>query len=130
MNEIELNDFVGRYVSMWHERDALVRGEIVGSLFAADAENYTQRSASRGLDEIRARVTRAHDEWVAAKDCVFEPAGNTATHHHLVKFFWRMRPAKGGSAISIGLDVFVLNDDGKIRALYQFIEPDPEKSAR
>ncbi len=54
----------------------------------------------------------------------FEPAGNTSTHHHLVKFFWRTRPAGGGAAVSVGLDVFVLNDDGRIRSLYQFIEPD------
>ena len=123
MNDTELNDFIRRYVEMWHERDVSRRREIVARLFASDAENYTQRSVSRGLDEIEARVTRAHDEWVAAKECVFQPTGNTAAHHHLVKFFWRMRPAKGGDAISIGLDVFVLNDQGKIRALYQFIEP-------
>ena len=42
---------------------------------------------------------------------VFEPAGNTSTQHHLVKFFWRMRPAGGGAAVSVGLDVFVRRPD-------------------
>jgi hypothetical protein len=123
MDESELGRFIGRYVEMWHERDAARRRELVAALFALDAENFNQRSAPRGLDEIVARVTRAHDEWVAQKNHVFEPTGNTASHHHLVKFFWRMRPASGGPAVSVGLDVFVLDDTGKIRTLYQFIEP-------
>jgi hypothetical protein len=40
-----------------------------------------------------------------------------------VKFFWRMRPRGGGAVVSVGLDVFVLAEDGRIQALYQFIEP-------
>jgi hypothetical protein len=123
MDDRELGEFVARYVSMWHERDPEKRRSIILSLFAPDAENFTQRSVSRGLPEIEARVTRAHDEWVSGKNHVFEPAGNTSTHHHLVKFFWNMRPATGGAVVSAGLDVFVFNDDGRISSLYQFIEP-------
>ncbi len=123
MNEQELATFVERYVGMWHEPDPERRRQVVADLFAEDAEDYTGRSVFRGIDEICQRVTRAHDEWVASKGQVFEPTGNTDTHHHLVKFFWTMRPKGGGSIVSMGLDIFVLNEKNRIAALYQFIEP-------
>jgi hypothetical protein len=125
MDEREVAAFLERYVWMWHEPDPARRRQIVAELFAEDAEDYTGRSVSRGVDEIFQRVTRAHDEWVASKGQVFEPTGNTDAHHHLVKFFWRMRPRAGGPAVSTGLDVFVLNDTNRIVALYQFIERPP-----
>jgi hypothetical protein len=123
MNDQELGSFIARYVAMWHEPDPLRRRQIVLELFAEDAENYTRKSVSRGIEEIAQRVARAHDEWVAGRDQVFEPTGNTDAHHHLVKFFWRMRPRNGGAVVSLGLDLFVFNEAGRIQALYQFIEP-------
>jgi hypothetical protein len=125
MEGTQLMEFITRYVAMWHEPDPRRRRAIVQGLFAEDAEDYTTQTAARGLDEINARVTRAYEEWVAAKSYVFQPTGNTDAHHHLVKFFWQMLPRSGGPIVSVGLDIFVLREDGRIRALYQFIEPTP-----
>ena len=125
MDQQQLDGFIGRYVGMWHEPDASRRGEIVRELWTSDAENCSRRFAIRGLDAIVARVTRAHDEWVAAKGFVFRPIGNTDTFGNVVKFFWEMVPKNGGPREALGLDIFVLADDGRIRALYQFAEPLP-----
>ena len=125
MDRAELDIFVNRYVGMWHEPDPIRRREIVEGLFAEDAEDYTRRFTARGLEEIYARVTRAHQEWVAGKSYVFKPAGNTDEHNRVVKFFWLMLPKDGGPVASRGLDIFVLREDGRIRALYQFPEPAP-----
>jgi hypothetical protein len=125
MEGTQLREFIHRYVAMWHEPDPRRRRDIVQGLFTEDAEDYTTQTVARGLDEIHARVTRAYEEWVAAKSYVFEPTGNTGAHHHLVKFFWQMRPRSGGLIVSVGLDIFVLREDGRIRTLYQFIEPTP-----
>jgi hypothetical protein len=103
VDERELDSLIARYVAMWHEPDPERRRQTVRDLFAVDAENYTRRTVSRGI----------------------EPAGNTDAHHHLVKFFWRMRPASGGAVVSVRLDVFLLAPAGRIQALYQFIEPAP-----
>lgn len=125
MDESKLAEFIDRYVAMWHEADPIRRRECVKRLFAEDAEDCTRKAVARGLDEIYARVTRAHEEWVAAKSYVFAPTGNTDAHHHVVKFFWKMLPRDGGPIVALGLDIFVLREDGRIRALYQFIEPTP-----
>lgn len=127
MDESKLATFIERYVAMWHEPSPQRRLEVIRALFAQDAEDYTKKTVARGHDEIYARVTRAHEEWVVSKRCVFQPTGNTDTHHHLVKFFWKMLSRDGGPTISLGLDVFVLNDEGRIRLLYQFIEPNPQE---
>jgi hypothetical protein len=123
MDREELDRFIERYVGMWHEPDPARRRAVVAGLWAEDAENYTGRLAARGLEEIVARVARAHDEWVATKGFVFRPAGNTDAHHHVVKFSWEMVPAAGGPVAARGLDLFVLRADGRIGALYQFAEP-------
>ncbi len=125
MDKKQLDGFITRYVSMWHERDPVRRRELIVGLWAEDGEDYTHKFVARGIDEIIARVTRAHEKWVAAKGYVFQPAGNTDSHHNLVKFFWQMVPKAGGPIAARGLDVFVLREDGRIRALYQFSEPAP-----
>jgi len=125
MDQQQLDGFIGRYVGMWHEPDALRRSEIVRQLWADDAENCSRRFVIRGLDAIVARVARAHDEWVAGKGFVFRAIGNTDALGNVVKFFWEMVPKHGGPREALGLDIFVLAEDGRIRALYQFAEPLP-----
>jgi hypothetical protein len=123
MDQQQLDAFVARYVGMWHEADPQRRRAIVSELWAGDAENCSRRFAIRGLEAIVARVTRAHDEWVAQKGFVFRPVGNADALENVVKFFWEMVPRDGGPREALGLDIFVLQPDGRIRALYQFAEP-------
>jgi len=123
MDQQQLDRFIARYVAMWHEPDAARRRAIVQELWAADGENRSRRFDIRGYDAIVARVKRAHDEWVAEKGFVFRPSGNTDTFDGVVKFFWEMVPKDGGAREALGLDLFVLQDDGRIRSLYQFVEP-------
>jgi hypothetical protein len=54
-----------------------------------------------------------------------ETDGNTDSHRNLIKFFWHMPPKAAGAIEAVGLDVFVMNEDGRIRVLYQFNEPNP-----
>ena len=123
MDKGQLDQFTARYVSMWHEPDPARREAIVRSLWAEDAENYTRKFVVRGMREILQRVTRAHEEWVASKGFIFRPAGNSDTHNHVIKFPWEMLPRNGGPLEARGLDIFVLQEDGRIRSLYQFPEP-------
>ena len=120
MEIAKLEQFIDRYVGMWHEPDPAVRRGIVRELFARDAEDVTTKSICRGWDEIEARVARAHTEWVAEKSFVFRATDDVEAHHGLVKLVWAMRPAAGGPAVAYGLDVFVLRTDGLIQSLYQF----------
>jgi hypothetical protein len=123
MDTIQRDAFLTRYMAMWHEPDAARRHGIIHSLFAANAENFTRTMQLRGLAEITGRVDRSHTEWVANKGFIFRPTGNTDAHNHLIKFNWEMVPKGGGAAEAKGLDIMVLDGEGRIQALYQFNEP-------
>jgi len=125
MDKHQVDQFIARYIGMWHEPDQKRRHEIVLGLWAEDADNYTRRFTAHGMQEILARVDRAHQEWVASKGFVFRPAGNTDEHNNVIKFFWEMLPRSGGALEARGLDIFVLNREGRIRSLYQFPEALP-----
>ena len=123
MDTIERDSFLTRYMAMWHEPDAVKRRALVQGLWAEGAENLTRNFTAHGLEAIVARVAKAHEEWVARQGFIFRPAGPTDGHNHLIRFTWEMVPRAGGPAQARGLDVFVLDGDGRIRSLYQFAEP-------
>ena len=128
MDQEAITTFIHDYVAMWHEHDPQRRHEIVRRLWAADAENASRTFVVRGLAEITGRVDRAHAQWVVEKGFVFrplDPAAPADGHHDVVRFRWEMVPQAGGAAAARGLDIFVLRDDGRIGALYQFGEPLP-----
>ncbi len=117
-----LDRFIAEYLAMWHEPDAARRRTIVERLWAPGAENITRNFTARGLGEIAARVDRAHMEWVHQHDFIFRSRGNADSHNHLVKFHWEMLPRVGGPIEARGLDLLVLDGEGRIRSLYQFAE--------
>jgi len=123
MDTIERDSFLTRYMAMWHEPDAARRRALVQGLWAEGAENLTRNFTAHGMEAIVARVAKAHEEWVARQGFIFRPAGPTDGHNHLIRFTWEMVPRAGGPAQARGLDVFVLDGDGRIRSLYQFAEP-------
>lgn len=125
MDTNQTDALLTRYMAMWHETDAERRHAIIDSLFARKAENFTRTMQMRGLAEITGRVDRSHTEWVANKGFIFRPTCNTDSHNHLIKFNWEMVPKAGGAAQARGLDVMVLDGEGRIQALYQFNEPLP-----
>ena len=67
-------------------------------------------------------MTRSHDEFVARGGFVFRPAGDATRLRDVVKFRWEMVPRDGGDVAGKGLQVLVLDADGRIRLDYQFIE--------
>jgi hypothetical protein len=41
---------------------------------------------------------------------------------NVVKFNWEMVPTGGGAAAGAGLEILLLDEDGRIKTDYQFIE--------
>lgn len=136
---IDANELVEQYVAMWHEPGADARRKIITDLFAPDAtdlveppQEIRERARSvgfpppaleaRGYDELAARVTRAYEEFIAPGQYIFRSRGNAARLANIVKFNWEMVATADGTVAGAGLDVFVVDDDGRIRTLYQFIE--------
>ena len=52
----------------------------------------------------------------------FRSRNNADRLGNVVKFNWEMIPAGGGEVAGAGLEILVLDTDGRITADYQFIE--------
>ena len=130
---------VERYVAMWNEPDPAVRRSTIRELWADDARHLVAPPAdmraaaagigfgdptleARGHAQLEVRVTRAHEEFVAAGHYVFRARPNAARLLDVVKFNWEMVEVADGSVAATGLDVFVVDDDGRIRIDHQWVE--------
>ncbi len=139
MRDMSARELVSRYVAVWTEPDAELRRKAIQELWAEDGAHILQppqelRQAAAGLgfpsatlqarghDELEARVTRSYQDFVAPGQFTFKARDNADRLHNVVKFTWDMVPAGGGEAAGTGLEILVLDEDGRIEADYQFIE--------
>ena len=139
MTAIDPGDLVRRYVAVWQEPDAELRRKAVHELWAEDGAQVLQppeemrRAAAglgfpslvlraRGHEELEARVTRTYHEFIASGEYTFRSRDNADRLGDVVKFNWEMIPAGGGEVAGAGLEILVLDTDGRITTDYQFIE--------
>jgi hypothetical protein len=131
-------DLVDRYVRVWNEPDAERRREAIATLWTEDGvqilqppQQILQAAAvigfiptleARGYQALEARVTRAYEEFIAPGEFAFRPRDNVARLDDVVKFNWEMVPTSGGEAAGAGLEILILDPDGRIRIDYQFVE--------
>jgi hypothetical protein len=135
---LDPKELADRYMAVWIEPDAERRRKAIAQLWseagvqllqppqevlrtAADL-GLTPTLQARGHDELEVRVTRAYEEFVAPGEYVFRPRDNAARLGNLVKFNWEMVTTGGGEVAAVGLAILILDDDGRIRTDYQFIE--------
>lgn len=132
------NALADRYVAVWNEANADVRRGAIRELWTEDGAQIPQppqeirnAAAELGLDAnlvarghvaLEARVTRAHDDFVAPGEFIFRRRANVIRLHDVVKFNWEMVRKGTGDVAGVGLEFLVLGADGRIRIDYQFIE--------
>jgi hypothetical protein len=46
-------------------------------------------------------------------------------HHDIARFRWELVPAGGDKSVAIGLDIAVIDDDGRLRGIYGFLDKAP-----
>lgn len=127
-----------RYAALWNEPDDDRRRAEIHDLWAADAVHALQppteirdavrnigfeRSSlqARGHDALEFRVRRAYDEFVAPGTFRFRPRPDAERLDDVVKFHWEMLGPNDVVA-AVGLEILVLDADGRISRDYQFLE--------
>jgi SnoaL-like protein len=118
----DLNDLAERYIQLWNEPDADVRRKVIVELFAEDGTHVDDAVDVKGHDAIEQIVTVAHQQFVAEGGFRFRSRGNADGFRNVVRFNWEMHPAGSDQVLAVGFDFITLNDDGRIRADYQFME--------
>jgi len=139
MIEIDPRELAGRYVAVWNEPDAGLRQKAIHDLWTKDGAHILQppqeiRKAATGLgfpsttlqarghDALEVRVTRTYQEFVASGEFTFKKQDNADRLGNIVKFNWEMIPSGGGEMAGAGLEILVLDEDGRIKTDYQFID--------
>jgi hypothetical protein len=135
---IDPKELVDRYVAVWNEADAERRRKAVRELWTEDgvqlleppqevrqtaaALGMTPTLEARGHDALEVRVTRSYEEFIAPGEFIFRARDNAARLDDVVKFNWEMVRTSDGTVAAVGLEVFLVDDDGRIRIDHQFIE--------
>jgi hypothetical protein len=137
MSDIASRDLAVRYIALWTEPDAESRRKAIQGLWVEGGAHILRppveiREIAAGLgfdsttleahgyDAIEVRVLRSYERFVASGLYTFEPVDNAVRLHNVVKFNWQTVPAGGGEAVGGGLEVLVLDDDGRIVTDYMF----------
>ncbi|GAA4979981.1 hypothetical protein HD597_011905 [Nonomuraea thailandensis] len=139
-NTFDVQQWAGRYVAQWNEPDPATRSALIRELWAKDAvhiltdppEAIRDAAAAiafpvpplevRGHDALDARVTRAYEMFVEPGEHVFETAGEAvALLPRVVGVRWSMVSVRTGETVGGGLDVLVLDGDGRVLSDHQFI---------
>jgi hypothetical protein len=76
---------------------------------------------AEGADAFDATIAAVQGQF---PDFTFRLAGVPDAHHDQARFTWELGPA-GGAALVVGFDVAVLAPDGRIRAVYGFLDKVP-----
>jgi hypothetical protein len=132
-------ELVDRYVAVWNEPEPERRRALIAEVWSDDAQQILDPPVeirdsaaslgfaapaleARGHEELVARVTRAYESFVEPGEFAFRTRGNAARLRDVVKFNWEMVRRSDGEIAATGLNIFVVDDDGRIRTDYQFVE--------
>jgi hypothetical protein len=135
---IDPKELADRYVAVWIEPDAEQRRKAVRELWAGEGVHIleppqvareeaatlgmTPALKARGHDTLQVRVTRSYEQFVAAGEFTFRARDNAACLDDVVNLNWEMVRTSDREGPAVGLQVLVLDDEGRIRIDYQFIE--------
>jgi hypothetical protein len=135
---IEPKELAGRFVAVWKEPDTEQRRKRITQLWAEDGVHIleppqevretaatlgmTPTLKARGHDALQVRATRSYEQFIAPGEFIFRARDNAAGLDDVVKFNWEMVRTGDGEVAAVGLEILVLDDDGRIRVDYQFIE--------
>jgi len=121
MNTNNVTDFqADRYVELWNTSEDELRRATIRSLWADDGVHVAPSIAVRGYEELEARIARSYQRWVVEEHCRFRKRAAQG-HHNVVRIVWEMIDS-GGNVETVGSEIIVLNDSGKIASAYQFLD--------
>jgi hypothetical protein len=138
--EIHPQDLADRYLAVWTEPDAAERRAAIQRLWAVDATHILQPPVeireiaaklgfdhatleAQGYDAIENRVARTYERFVEKGGSSFRSRTDAIRLHNVVKFGWETVSVDTDELTGSGLEILVLDDDGRIRTDYMFPGP-------
>jgi hypothetical protein len=117
---IDAQQLAERYIAAWNESDPEKRRQAIAELWTPDGRHYVDTREARGYDALEKRVVGSYEKNVRGRGNGFRAKGARALRD-AVTFFWEMLPAHGDTALATGLEVLIVDGEGRIRVDYQFV---------
>jgi hypothetical protein len=118
----DITTTVDRYIALWNETSHEARMTAIAEVFTAEAIYTDPLADVGGYDGIEAVVAGAQAQFPGY---AFKLLDAVDSNHNIARFTWELVPAAGGESLVIGADVAVFGEDGKIRAVYGFLNKVP-----
>ena len=118
----EIQTIVDRYIAVWSIPDPSARAQAVANLWSDHGIEYIEGQQHIGHDALTARVTEAHEAFVATATYTATGGDDATAHGDLVTFTIRLDHAEGDDAgeTAWSARVFLLLDEqGRVREDYQ-----------
>jgi len=115
-----LIEAAGRYVQAWNEPDPRQRRAFLSSLYAPDGYLVTQSKELQGIETIIGHVAEVNSEFIATRRYEFR-CGGAMAHHDCVLFRWEMVDAQSSELADAGMNLLLLDADGRIQRDLQFV---------
>jgi hypothetical protein len=114
-------DLADRYVALWNEADADTRRQAIEALWTPAGRHFVKALEAVGYEALQQRVTGAHEKNVRDGGNRFRARQDVRQVRDVVTFHWEMVPVAGGEVLAVGLEILVVNDEGRILTDYQFV---------
>ncbi|WP_406007061.1 hypothetical protein OG440_13350 [Streptomyces sp. NBC_00637] len=137
MIQIDPQQLADAYIAQWTAPEAAERRAAIERLWTEDARHILLPPAeireiaaglgfdhttleAQGHDAIETRVTRSYEQFVAKQGVTFRSRSDAVRLHGVVKFGWEAVSAESGDVVGGGLEILMLDDDGRIKTDYMF----------
>jgi hypothetical protein len=117
-----MQDIIQRYIDCWNETGAEARRKLIEQVWAPDATYTDPMAEVAGRAAIDATIAAVQAQFPGF---VFTLAGPVDAHHRQARFTWNLAPA-GAEPVVVGSDVALAGPDGRITAVYGFLDQVPE----
>jgi SnoaL-like domain len=116
-----VQDTVERYIASWNETDPQARRKLIGELWAPDASYIDPLAEAHGHDQIDGVIAAVQAQFPGL---TFRLVGPVDAHHRQARFTWGLGPA-GEAPLTIGFDVAVTTEDGRLTTVLGFLDKVP-----
>ena len=113
---------VDRYIAIWNETDAANRRALIAQTFTDDAAFTDPLVEVKGAAAIDTTVAGVQSQF---SGLTFRVGGSVDAHHNIARFTWELAPSAEAEALAIGFDVAEFAEDGRMKAIYGFLDRVP-----
>ncbi|GAA1779524.1 nuclear transport factor 2 family protein [Streptomonospora arabica] len=118
----DFDDLVKRFIAAWNEADPASRADAVARLWTEDGRYTDPLADASGHEAIAAVIAQVQELFPGH---VFRALPEVDAHHHVARFGWELVPEGGGEPVAVGFDVAEAAGDGRISAVYGFLDKAP-----